>query len=391
MDVTVSSYVTSEDAGSAGTQRCSKSDESIRRGPNAGSCGEVEMPDESVAETWSPLRRALRNLSSKRKARRYLEKLQLDLGLDDVTGDQEVDGEKSFPLTEHFYRQLRPQDVSALEKHIADHHLPQLPAGPAVHRQREILRRGHHLLPSLFEARTGLENLAPPEHIHSMEKQEANCGSLYYGDLICESLQRLGMTVEDGQTVLDFGCSSGRVLRSLQARFPRARWFGSDTITETIDWNRRMLPQIEFEVSPQAPPTRYRPGQFSLVYAISVWSHFSPQRGLEWFDEMHRITRPGAPLIFSTHGLGTLRYLNERRAKGVRDLRSTTREVLMESIAFEDVFGVQGDWGNDLDHWGNTYMLPCWPLTHLTPRWQVRDYRPRRVEDNQDLYVLQRR
>jgi hypothetical protein len=40
--------------------------------------------------------------------------------------------------------------------------------------------------------------------------------------------------------------------------------------------------------------------------------------------------------------------------------------------------------------WGTAFLTPEWVLARLTPEWRTALYRPGRVEDNQDLYVLER-
>ena len=40
----------------------------------------------------------------------------------------------------------------------------------------------------------------------------------------------------------NFGCSSGRVVRVLQAAFPQTRWYGCDPLESSINWAKRHLP-----------------------------------------------------------------------------------------------------------------------------------------------------
>ena len=105
---------------------------------------------------------------------------------------------------------------------------------------------------------------------------------------------------------LDFGCSSGRVVRMLAAALPDVAWSGCDPNAGAVDWASEHLHGIEFFVSPQAPPLELGDGALDLVYAISIWSHFDADAGLRWFDEMHRLLRPGGLLVVTTHGLSSL-------------------------------------------------------------------------------------
>ena len=95
---------------------------------------------------------------------------------------------------------------------------------------------------------------------------------------------------------LDFGCSSGRVVRVLAAAFPELDWHGCDPIPDAIEWARANLPGIAFERSPEYPPLPYADGQFDFAFAISIWSHFAEGAALDWLREMHRVLRPGGRL-----------------------------------------------------------------------------------------------
>ena len=70
----------------------------------------------------------------------------------------------------------------------------------------------------------------------------------------------------------------------------------------------RTSPEIEFFVNDNAPPLPLADGSLDLVYAISIWSHFAPELGLRWFEEMHRLIRPGGHLVCTTHGLTSVAH-----------------------------------------------------------------------------------
>jgi SAM-dependent methyltransferase len=189
---------------------------------------------------------------------------------------------------------------------------------------------------------------------------------------------------------LDFGCSSGRVLRPLAAAFPDVAWRGCDPNVPAIEWASAHLPGIEFFGSPAAPPLPLGDSSMDLVYAISIWSHFSPRRGLEWFEEMRRVLRPGGHLVMTTHGPTAIAYYATRELRSLEQSAEIERELYKRGWWYAAEFGAGGDWGVVDPDWGTAFLSPEWVLTQLCPRWRVVEYAPGRNQENQDLYVLQR-
>src|SRR5271156_2286851 len=198
-------------------------------------------------------------------------------------GDRvELQVEASFPVTQIAFEKLSNQDVDSIEEAIAarlggdvladvrrwkKHNKP--------HYRREILRYGCTVQPSLMEQKTGMTNANPPEHIHSMVRQKVFVGDLYSGDMITAAALRAGVNFESGRNYLDFGCSSGPVVRNLAARFPAAHWYGCDPVPESIAWASDHFPKIAFLRSEQEPPLPFEDGFLHGAYAVSIWSHFS--------------------------------------------------------------------------------------------------------------------
>ena len=83
--------------------------------------------------------------------------------------------------------------------------------------------------PALLE-RTGLTAAQPPAGVHAMAQGPlAAAGGLYEADMVANALASAGVDIAGALgAALDFGCSSGRVLRVLAAAFPDVRWIGCD-------------------------------------------------------------------------------------------------------------------------------------------------------------------
>ena len=82
--------------------------------------------------------------------------------------------------------------------------------------------------------KTGLRPDMPPDHVHAMARGPlAAGGSIYYADMLAEALRRVGSSMDDVRRGLDFGCSSGRVVRVLAATAGRRRSGTDATRTAT--------------------------------------------------------------------------------------------------------------------------------------------------------------
>jgi SAM-dependent methyltransferase len=264
-------------------------------------------------------------------------------------------------------------------------------AGPAE-RRRLTLHFGVHYGVEDVLAHSGLIPDEPPEGVHAMARGSgAAGGSVYYGDLVSGALREAGLPLTDASRALDFGCSSGRVVRVLAAAYPEIDWHGADPIKPAIDWASEHLPGIAFEHGPERPPLPYDEGSFDVAFAISIWSHFAEPAGMAWLEEMRRIIRPGGLLLITTAGWQTLAHDFELGLRSAEQLSEAASSLYRNGFWFRDEFGESGDFGIVNPDWGTAFMTPDWLLTRATPRWRIAQFGPGRVEGAQDLFVLERR
>ncbi len=304
-----------------------------------------------------------------------------------------VDPPSGAPVTKLLHSRLSLETIARIDERLAGH--PEL--GGALdgsgedHRLREILRFGTHLLPEEVERETGLIPFGPPEDVHAMVRESVYCGDLFYNDMMVAALERAGRPVGKDWKVLDFGCSSGRCIWPFSKAHPQTRCFGCDPIGGATEWASAHLPGIDFHQSPQKPPLRYADGSFDFVFAISIWSHFGRGAGAAWRREMHRILRPGGLFLWTTHGPGALRHYCESGAVAMADGERFFRELHRDGFAFYNPFGETGDWGIVSEQWGQAFLHPSHVLREATDGWAVLAYRSRHVENNQDLWLFEKR
>lgn len=302
------------------------------------------------------------------------------------------------PATEILFSRLTVGDVAEVETRLE--FLPRAvwEAASPEERKRLALAFGlHYRVPGVLK-RSGLIATMPPPEVHSMDLGPVETGgSYYYADMVLEHLEEGGRPLAAGARCLDFGCSSGRVVRALAGARPDVEWQGCDPNEPAIVWAGEHLPGIEFFVSETEPPLPHDAGELDLVVAISVWSHFSASGALRWLQEMHRVIRPGGQLIFTTHGRQACLFFSAQRDPtldarlGPRWLVDTWRVLDRDGHCFWSVFDKAGDWGVFSDEWGLAFFTPEWLLAHITPRWALTKYRIGRAQGCQDLFALERR
>jgi SAM-dependent methyltransferase len=100
---------------------------------------------------------------------------------------------------------------------------------------------------------------------------------------------------------LDFGCGCGRLARYVAALPDVVKLHGVDVDADLVDWASRALPESgRFATMRPDPPLDFAQAAFDVVYAISIFTHYTEGEQRAWLDELARILRPGGLLIATT-------------------------------------------------------------------------------------------
>ena len=112
-----------------------------------------------------------------------------------------------------------------------------------------------------------------------------------------------------GKRVLDFGCGVGRVLRQFAPEAGEAEFWGCDLDKPSLEWLEASLsPPFNFFESGEAPGLPQPDGSFDLIYAYSVYTHFT-DNWAGWLREHHRVLADGGLLFATFLGKGMLEPL----------------------------------------------------------------------------------
>lgn len=129
-----------------------------------------------------------------------------------------------------------------------------------------------------------------------------------------DALSAMARGFDDLDSILDFGCGCGRILRHLQ-RHTSVRIFGSDYNRTLVEWCTRNLTCAEFKVNDAWPPLPYEDMSFDFIYALSVLTHMTVPQQKAWMEELSRMLRKGGLLLLSTNGRHYRRVMHEEDKK----------------------------------------------------------------------------
>lgn len=138
--------------------------------------------------------------------------------------------------------------------------------------------------------------------------------------------QEFGKPIAAHPRILDWGVGCGRVALPIKRILaPRSELHGCDVDDLNVNFSRRSFPDLNVVQAPFFPPLPYPDNYFDFVFGISVFTHLTAGAQFLWLSELRRITKPGAPLIMTTHGeyailnAGDDRVLVEAATSGISD------------------------------------------------------------------------
>ena len=302
-------------------------------------------------------------------------------------------GDENHPVSRLLYERLDRDDILRAQRQMLEspdfQNLSPATVDPATSRMLTLHAGMWHRIDQIAE-KTGLRPDWPPDEVHAMARGAlAAAGGLYEADLVAGALGSVGVEIARLERGLDFGCSSGRVVRVLSAAYPEVDWLGCDPNADAVTWAKEHLPGIEFFLSGDHPPLAVEARSLNLVFGISIWSHFEPELGLEWFEEMRRVLAPGGYLVMTTHGLTSVAHYAANGLRTREQCEEIADALYRRGWWYAPEFGDAGDWGVLNPGWGTAFLSPEWMLAELSPRWTVLEFAPGRNAGNQDVYVLQ--
>ena len=169
-----------------------------------------------------------------------------------------------------------------------------------------------------------VRTVSPNDSMYSVDKDRGAHPERYFrwGP---EALHRIELALlaadkSDVQRILDLPCGHGRVLRTLKAAFPEAEVTACDLDRDAVDFCAVHLGAVPV-YSHERPDNIELEGPFDVIWCGSLLTHLNDDRWPGWLELFTSVLRPGAVLVFTTHGPHI-----------AQDLRSRAREIDKELL-----------------------------------------------------------
>lgn len=104
------------------------------------------------------------------------------------------------------------------------------------------------------------------------------------------------------QSILDWGCGTGRVTRHLPAYFPETSITGIDANPICIDWLQNNIPSINWVSGSYQIENNHLPGRYDVLIALSVLTHLPAADQPIWMKQLHSQIETNGLMWMSTHG-----------------------------------------------------------------------------------------
>lgn len=298
--------------------------------------------------------------------------------------EQIVSQHEYAPAARELYKRIPKADVLQLEASYPQERRYLL----NIARERESALVNYAASTSARLAQSmGLSQAVPPDNIHRMQKGDPFwCGDLYSANMIVTALALAGKSPCGDQTFLDFGCSSGSLIRVIKSLYPASTCVGVDPVQSSIDWASANLAGINFSVSPLDPPLNLTSGSIDVISAISIWSHFSPSSAVQWLDEMARLLSPQGVLAFTFHSIYTLLWCCRNQICPPELIDQIHGNICSQGFHFQSL-DIEAELPQS-SNWGNMYMSIEYLYSCCSKKWDVLLYQPGRSQYNQDLIVM---
>jgi SAM-dependent methyltransferase len=131
------------------------------------------------------------------------------------------------------------------------------------------------------------------------------------------------------RNILDFGCGCGRLARMFKG-FPH-HYIGCDVDPRHVDWINQNLDFMRAFLTQPRAALPFQAGEFDCVISISVFTHITEEDHWTYLRELHRITKPGARLFITVHGLRAVQRAQSEQM--IFDMLSISRNEINRAVS----------------------------------------------------------
>jgi len=198
---------------------------------------------------------------------------------------------------------------------------------------------------------------------------------------ITSLMKNYDIHLEKSSAILEWGCTTGRVLRHFVKEAQKTEFWGLDLDEHSILWAKENLsPPFNFLTCSYYPHLPFKDDKFCFIYGISVFTHMRHLSDM-WLMEFNRILKVGGYALFTIQDEHTVKWLREN---GTPDMIPGGADL--DEVLKHDVFIV-----NNLN-WDTmyTYYKDEWIKKEWGRYFNVVAIHPY-AEDYQSAVILQKR
>ena len=143
--------------------------------------------------------------------------------------------------------------------------------------------------------------------------------------------------------ILDWGCSSGRVLRHFYAEQQSLGWrlHGTDIQCFLVEWMRRHFPDsFDVMTATTLPHLPFKDDSLDVIYGFSVFTH-TKYLWDTWLAEFRRVLKPGGLCIQTVQCENAWRFYHENREE--EWVKSGHPASMLEQPEMPEEFFLYGD------------------------------------------------
>lgn len=186
------------------------------------------------------------------------------------------------------------------------------------------------------------------------------------------------------ESILDFGCGHGRVLRSLAADFPGARLTAADVDAAGVNFCAKTFGAVPVYSDPDFARLEFNT-RFDLIWVGSVFTHLRSERWMSLLELFRSILTEDGLLVFSTHDSEVERRLRDGQCQLYGLEAERAAKILREYD--EQGFGYS-DYRNSKDY-GVSLSSPEWVSPQIKKvGFELVLYQKNGWDDCQDVWAL---
>jgi SAM-dependent methyltransferase len=216
--------------------------------------------------------------------------------------------------------------------------------------------------------------------------------------LVKNIVRQHGLALQSNQTVVDFGCGWGRIIRFFLKDVAPGNIWGLDCLPEVISICQETNPLCQFKLVEPLPPTSIAAASVDLIYCYSVFSHLAEDAHRQWLAEFQRMLKPGGLLIATTRPREFIPQCAEVRQKqitlGQMGAASAFEDTASALAAYDQgLFCYSPTGGGDIldsSFYGETCIPKSYVLKYWTHGLEFMDFITNRDLCHQNVIVMRK-